>query len=231
MTTDGTKEGQNPSQAGDPSVEPKGTSTAPETLTRESVDAETAKAVQDALSAAGRDAKTITEKSDEAQRILDAAQTTRANVQAEQERWQNERDERDREIILEDPAALKSLNERIRQRNEASKLARERTELGDREAKHKERLEKAEKSEGREAALKNAQTVATKHNVDAESLIKFTNGSVEAMEELALKLPKKGETKPPLKTDTGGTIGGAQAPESSSGKMKAFFETKHPQGG
>ena len=222
---DGTKEGQDSPPAGDSSDQIQGTSTVPETLTRD----EAVKMRDDALSAAGRDAKTITEKSDEAQRILEAAQTTRTNIQAEQERWQDERNEAAREAVSQDPTALKSLNERIRQEKEASKLARERTELGDRETKHKERLEKAEKSEGREAALKNAQTVATKHNVDAESLIKFTNGSVEAMEELALKLPKKGETKPPLKTDTGGTIGGVQAPESSSGKMKAFFETKHPQ--
>ena len=214
MTTDGTKEGQNPSgNPQDPSVEPKGTSTAPETLTRESVDAEKAKAVQDALSAAGRDAKTITEKSDEAQRILDAAQTTRANLQAVQERLQAERDEASREAVSQDPEALKSVNERIRQEHEATKLANRKAELDEKEAKHKERLEKAEKSEGREAALKNAQSVATKHNVDAESLIKFTDGSVEAMEELAPNLPKVGEKKPPLKTDTGGTIGGGEETE------------------
>ncbi len=227
---DGTKEGQDTSgNPQDPSVEPKGTSQAPETFTRESVNTEKEKAVQDALSAAGREAKTITDKSDEAQRILEAAQTTQANTQAERERWQNERDESDREVVHQDPDALKSLNERIRQRNEATKLADRKAELDEKEAKHKERFEKAEKSEVREAALKNAQSVATKHNVDAESLIKFTDGSKEAMEELALNLPKKGETKPPLKTDTGGPTGGVNMPEGSGAKMKAYWETKHPQ--
>jgi len=85
---------QDPSQTvtpkpGDPSAEPKGTpSPEPETFTKEDRD----KAVSDALSAAGRDAKSITEKTGEAEKILKAAQKAQTDQEEAQERWQKEQD-------------------------------------------------------------------------------------------------------------------------------------------
>ncbi len=215
---DGTKEGQDPSQTGDPSVELKGTPTEPQTFTKESEE----KAVSDALSVAGRDAKTITEKTTEAQRILESAQNTRKEIKEERERWQNERDEADREVLKADPEALKSLDERIRQRNEATKLASKGKELDERELKNTE----AQKEVAQSTKERNAREIATRLNVDSEPLLKFTDGSKEAMEELAQKLPKN-ETKPPLKTDPGVPIGGGQMPESAKDKMRSGWGEIH----
>lgn len=198
---DGPEETQETSQVGDSSGEQKETSEqeVPQTFTRDERD----KAVSDALSAAGRDAKTITEKSAEAQQILEAAQQLQRDTKADRERWQDERDEADREVVRADTEALKSLDERIRQRKERDKLAEDRRKLDDDTAKHQTKFQKAEEAERRA----NATEIATRHNVDAENLIKFTDGSPEAMEGLAQTLPKKTEPKPALKIDSSKTVG------------------------
>ena len=198
---DETQKAQQDSSARDSSGGDAGiTSEQPKTHT----EADVTKAVSDALSAAGRDAKSISDKATEAERILGDAKKMQTDIQAERERWQKDKDEAELESVRDDPDALKSLGERQRQRNEATKLATREKELDEREAKHKERLEKADKADVKERATE----IATRHTVDVASLIKFTDGSAEAMEELAQQLPKKGEPKPPLRTDTGRTIGG-----------------------
>lgn len=199
---DGPEEKQDPSaEKQDPSAEQKETSEQqePQTFTQEERD----KAVSDALSAAGRDAKSITDKSAEATRILEAAQQLQRDTKAERERWQDERDEAERESVRTDTDALKSVEERQRQRRERDKLAEDRRKLDDDTAKHQEKFQKADQAERREKATE----IATRHNVDAETLIKFTDGSPEAMEGLAQTLPKKGEPKPALKIDSSKTVG------------------------
>lgn len=174
------------------------------TYTKESEE----KAVSDALSVAGRDAKSITEKSAEVERILTAAQTTQANLQAEQERWQSGRDEADREAVRQDPEALKSLEERIKQRNEATKLAKERTDLDTDKGKHQESV----KADLEQIRIFNrtqlAAEVAVAKGVSLDSILKLTKeDSRKAMEDTAELLPKSKEATA-LKTDSGITIGG-----------------------
>ena len=176
------------------------TSKEPQTFTEEQRD----KAVQDALSAAGRDAKSIKEKSVEAEQILTNAKKTQEGIQAEQKRWQGDRDEAERETVKDDSEALKSLQERQRQRAKEAELARRAQELDAKEERHKGKLEEADKV----TKELSARDIASKYNIDAESLVKFTDGSEEAMEELAQQLPKKGTPKLPLKTDAGTTAGG-----------------------
>ncbi len=120
---DETEEREDTSQSADSSSEQKETpeKTEPETFTKEDIE----KAKNDALSAAGRDAKTITEKTDEAEKVLKVAQKAQADQEEAQERWQRERDEADRETVHGDAEALKSVEERLRQRGEAAKLTKQ----------------------------------------------------------------------------------------------------------
>ena len=209
---DGTKDPKDPSQTGDPSAGTQGTPTEPKTYSAESEK----KAVDDALSAAGRDAKSITEKSTEAERILTAAQTTQANLQAEQERWQSEREEVEREAVKDDPDALKSLQERQRQKSEATKLAKERVELDVEKEKHQETVQ-ADKEQIRIFnRTQLAAEVAVAKGVSLDSILKLTKeDSREAMEATAELLPKSKETTA-LKTDSGITIGGKSPSELSA---------------
>jgi len=199
---DGTEERKDSSQVEDTSSEQKET---PKETPKTYTEASEKKAISDALSAAGRDAKSITDKATEAEKILTNAKTTRDGVKAEREQWQKDRDEAERESVKDDSQALKSLQERQRQRAKDTELARRALELDEREAKHKVGLEEADKV----TKELRARDIASKHNIEAEALIKFTDGSKEAMEELATQLPKKGKAKTPLKTDAGTTIGGS----------------------
>ena len=211
---DGTKDPKDTSQIEDTSTEPKGTSKEPQTFTEEQRD----KAVQDALSAAGRDAKSIKEKSVEAEQILKAAQKTQEGIRAEQERWQKDRDETERETVKDDSDALKSLQERQRQRAKEAELTRRAQELDAKEERHKGKLEEADKV----TKELSARDIASKYNIDAESLVKFTDGSEEAMEELAQQLPKKGTPKPSLKTDAGTTAGGGGGIPTDRERFRAW---------
>ncbi|KKM23422.1 hypothetical protein LCGC14_1615320, partial [marine sediment metagenome] len=59
-------------------------------------------------------------------------------------------------------------------------------------------------------------------------LIKFTDGSTEAIEAMAQTLPKKGKTET-LLVDSSKTIGGTQELESANDKMLAGLEKVFPQ--
>lgn len=202
---DETKDPKDTSQIEDSSKGAKGTSIETKTHTAETEK----KAVDDALSAAGRDAKSISDKAAEAEQILTGAKKTRDNVLAEQERWQGVRDEAEREFHKDDPDALKSLNEKIRQRNEAAKLATERTELDGREAKHQETVTSDLEQIRVFKRTQLAAEVAVAKGVDLDSILKLTTeDSREAMEATA-NLLTKGTTA--LKTDSSTTIGGGRS--------------------
>ena len=209
---DETEKKQDTSQKEDTSAETKGTSEKePEPITKKDVE----KAVSDALSAAGRDAKTITEKTAEAERILQNAK----RIGDEAKERQKKRDEAAREAVRDDPDALKSLEEKQRQRDEAAKLVNERAELdADKESV------KADKEQVRvQKRTQLAAEVAVEKGVNMDALIKLTQeDSREAMEATAELLPKTGETKPPLKTDSGTTTGGEKSPEQ---KLKDRYPT------
>lgn len=216
---------QDPSQATpippeDPSAKQEGTPPEPPTLTKEEQERQT-KAVSDALSAAGRDAKTIKERTDEAEKILKAAQKAQVDQDAEAERWQKERDDTEREAVKTDPEALKSTEERIRQRNEATKLAKQKREQ---DAKDKDLTER----EKQVKVLERTQTaaeVAVANNVDMDQILKLAkDDSRKAMEEIAKHLPKKGKAAP-LKVDPSKTAGAGEKSEEQ--KLKDRFPTMH----
>lgn len=205
---DGPEERKDTSER-DSSGKPKETSTEPKTYSEESEK----KAVSDALSAAGRDAKSISDKATEAERILTDAKKTADAVTAERGQWQKERDEAEREAVHGDAEALKSLNEKIRQRNEATKLANERAELVEKETKHQATVT----SDLEQIKVFNrtqlAAEVAVAKGVSIDIILKHAkDDSREAMEAVAddFKDAKS------LKTDTGTTLGGVDWRELSS---------------
>lgn len=200
---DETKDPKDTSQIEDSSKGAKGTSIETKTHTAETEK----KAVDDALSAAGRDAKSISDKATEAERILTDAKTTRDSIKAEREQWQRDRDEAELEAVRDDHDALKSLQERQRQRGEATKLATEKAELAEKETKHQEKvtgdLEQIRVFNRTQLAAE----VAVAKGVDLDSILKLTTeDSREAMEATA-NLLTKGTTA--LKTDSSTTLGGS----------------------
>ena len=174
------------------SEETKGTSTEPKTFTEEQVTASNQKAVSDALSAAGRTAKAL-----EAQQ-----QSITADKERIAQNLKNS-DEAELEANRDDPEKLSAVRERQSRRTAETKLAEKELELKNEQAKNTE----AQEAGAVHTKEQNAREVATRLNVDAETLMKYTDGSKEAMEDLAKSLPKKVETKT-VTTDSGETIGG-----------------------
>ena len=203
---DETQKAQQDSSARDSSGGDAGiTSEQPKTHT----EADITKAVSDALSAAGRDAKSISDKATEAERILGDAKKMQTDIQAERERWQKDKDEAELESVRDDPDALKSLGERQRQRNEAAKLATREKELDEREGKHQESVKSDLEQLKVFKRTQLAAEVAVAKGVDIDVILKLTkDDSREAMEATADLLSK---TKPPLRTDSGRTIGGGRS--------------------
>ena len=132
-----------------------------------------------------------------------AVAATLAELKKEREEWQKEQDRKELEAADGDPDGTKAIQRRQAARIDKAELARLRKEAEEREGQSKEDREKLAKL----TKEQNAREVATRFNVNPESLIKFTDGSVEAMEDLAKELPKIGG-KQPLKSDSGATVGG-----------------------
>ena len=191
---DGTKNPKDASQVGDTSKGEKGTSEkTPETFTREQVGEVSKKAADDALSGAGRTAADF-EKREVA-------------VKAAEDRVAQERKDRNQaelDAVKGDPEARSAIEERHKHRETKSELAKVKQELDTEKEKSKEASAQAVETD---RTVKAAE-IAAKHDVDLGALIKFTDGSPEAMEELAKALPKKGEAKPSIRLDSGKMIGG-----------------------
>ncbi len=152
----------------------------PQTFTEEQVTTATQKAVSDALAAAGRTAKTF-----------EAREQT---IKVEKERVAQERKERDEaelESYKDDPEKLSATRERQKRREAEVKLADSERELENERERNKE-VQEASTARTKE---QNAHEIATRLNVDKKTLLKFTDGSKEVMEELANSLPPKGEKK------------------------------------
>ena len=219
MTMDGTKEGQDTSQGGDTSVKPKETSEqTPEPYTKESE----GKAVSDALSAAGRDAKSITDKTTKAEKLLLDAQ----GIMDKAREQQKKRDDQELEDAKDNPEQLSALQEKQKHRETKSELAKTKQELSERD----ERLKLIDGEKAEVTKESSAREIATRLDVDANSLVKLaklTDGSKEAIEEIAKSLPKKGEAKPPLKLIPGATIGGGEGHDSAKSKIKGGWDGIH----
>jgi len=182
-----------------------------EAFTREQHETEKQKAVSDALSAAGRTAKAL-ETREAAVRVTEekATQAQKAKDDAELEAARGDSDEMSR------------IQTRQQLREAKAKLAKAEQELSEEREKGKQR-----DAEAAQTTLEvNAWKAAKRLDVDAETLlklVKFTDGSKEAIEAIGQTLPKKGEAKPPLKTDSGKTIGGGE--KSNEQKLKERYPT------
>lgn len=121
-----------------------------------------------------------------------------------------------------DNEKLSAIKERQARRKVESELAETKSELDGEKAKTAE----AEEVGAKHTKERNAREVATRLGVDAKTLLKFTDGSVGAMEDLAKSLPKKGEPKTII-PDSGKTTGGGTLPDSAKGKMMAGWDKLH----
>ena len=100
------------------------------------------------------------------------------------------------EANSEEPDALA----RIRAMHEAE-------ELRDELATANTKLSEIEGRDQQYTKENNAREIATQLNVDAKDLVELTDGSKEAMEKLAKKLPKLGEPRQQILSESGRTYG------------------------
>lgn len=162
----------------------------PETFTREDLN----KARSDALADVGR----IQAESKRAREAAEAAEKRLIDMLKQQE-------EDELNAVRDDPEALKSVKERQRQRVKETELAKRERELNEQAERYKT-LEEKEVATTKE---RNAREYAKSRGLDPEPFIKFTDGSLEAMEALAPHVSKK-EPRKPLVSDSGRTSGGGK---------------------
>ncbi len=193
----------------------EGPSTEPQAFTKEEKD----KAVNDALAAAGRTAKTLETDKQSLKADKDALATERSA-------WQKEREEAEEYALREDPDGLAAMRTERRKKAEESTKA---TELTEREAKlrkdeedHAEIMERDKKVKRTELASE----VATEKGVSVDSILKLAKEDTrKAYEEVAELLPKSQEL-PVLVTHSGRTNRGSQglgdmAPEEQLTALEA----------
>jgi len=165
----------------------------------------------------------LDKKVDKLEKELATATGKASNATSQLSQWQKEQEERELEAASGDKDARSAIEERHKHRETKSELAKVTQELEDEKERGKQRDEDTVKS----TKEQNAREIAARLEVDASQLLKFTDGSQEAMEELAKVLPKKGEAKPPIHLDSGKTIGGGDAPTSAKGKIQAGWGELH----
>ncbi len=192
----------------------KGTSEQTQTFTLEQVTERERNAKSDALAETGR------------LRVAnEAAIKVAQKAQERIDRMIRDQDDAELEAHKDEPERISAIRERQQRRIVESKLADTESEL---------EVERTKTKEAQEVGVKhtkeqNAREVASRLNVNVQTLLKFTDGSKGAMEDLAKSLPKVGE-KTPLIPDSGKTTGGAQMAESGKDKIQAGWEKEHPQG-
>lgn len=219
---DETKTEQDTSQTGDSSSEEKGSTSkkGPQTLTESEAKAREQKAASDALSTAGRDAKTL----DTGKEQLQAG---RKKLDDDRAQWLKDQDEREREAVGGDPEALKSLETKQQQRTRDAELTQREREQTEKEETHQEVVKSDLETIRVFNRTKLAAEVAVAKGVSMDSILKHAkDDSREAMEAVAEDLPKK-EEKEPLKLDSSKTIGGGDMPESARGKMRSGWDELH----
>lgn len=180
------------------SEDPKETSSeTPETFTKES---ET-KAISDALSVAGRDAKAMETREKAVSAVLSKAEKIQTDIKVADDKRVEQKYQDDLTKAGDDPIARSKVE--LAQENR-----RLRGELGDSETKSEQkddRILQLEQTEAVSTKERNARVIASKYEVDPE-ILKLTDGSVETMEVLAKQLT--GKTTATLMPDSGKTIGG-----------------------
>ncbi len=179
--------------------------------------AEHDKLLNESRAQAGRDVKTLDVERRANEATRKANDTERKNLDSERAtlRRTTEATEDANAKASEDPDAFKNLNQRreIQRREEA--LISERITLDEQQS-----LVTAA------ASVMNATRIAAESNVDAETLLKFTDGTEEAMKELALQLQRP-EAAPAVEiTPDPATGSGArtQAPKTDWDSAKKIVE-------
>ena len=204
MELDETKETQDES-----SEDAKGTSDEnEETFTKEQLEEAGRKGKSDALAEAGRMKKTT-------ENAIKAAQAAETRID------QMIKDQEDAELksAAGDEEKLSAIKERQLRRVAESNLAKMTSDLNEKT----EELATANVEKAENAKERNARDAATRLGVDGKLLVKlakFTDGTIEAIEEIAKSLPTK-EEKKVLKVDSGKTIGGGSGKKPSLEELKA----------
>ncbi len=171
-----------------------------ETISREDHEKALRKAVLDTRSAVLADIGRQKKAADDAMKAAQAAQERNAKLE-------KEREQAELESARDHPAQLSMIQERQKRRQLEAELETTRTEL----TSHKSRLTDYESKEAEQGKLTKAQEIAARLNVDTVSLTrlaKYTDGSAEAIEEIAKALPRTEVKKGGLKPDSNTTVGG-----------------------
>jgi hypothetical protein len=166
----------------------------PKTITLE----EHEKGVRDARSAALAEVGRLKKSSEEAVKQAQAAQSRINKLMEDQDKYELE-------IANGNPEQLSAVQERQKRRRIESELETERqTKLN-----LEQRLKDIEETQTQTQREQIVSKLATQYNVSADKLsklAKFTDGTPEAIEDIAKDLPKKQESN--LKVDSNTTIGG-----------------------
>ena len=188
------------------------------------------KAVQVALTKAGRDAKALADKEATLNTEKEAVDTAKAEI-AE---IQKQIDEAELEAARGDPDKLKELQAKKSYKAKLAELdtknkelQKREADLNRREAEHEAEIQAAKETQ-REITI---WQIAQEKSVDPVRLKtlaeKFNIEGKENLEELANEIASgkpEGET---LKVDSGATSGGKAMPESAKGKIKAGWKEIH----
>jgi len=159
----------------------------------------------------------LDKKIDKLEKALSNASDRVKDAEERLSQWQKEREEEELQRAEGDSDAVTRIKARQKERERQAELAKREAELKEREEKVKEVSAQVQEFERTQKAAE----IAVKHGVDFNTLVKFTDGSPEAMEELAQRLARKGEV-PPIKPDSGKTVGGEKTDEQ---KLKERYPT------
>lgn len=181
----------------------------PKTFTEEEVVARETKAKNDALAAAGRDVKSIAEQRKAAEGVVKSANEAKKAARSA-------RDEAELERAGEDKVEIRAVKAEIKARKAEEELADANAEL----TAEKEKSNTLNDEVGKSTKEQNAREVAEQYSVNQELLTKYTDGTKEAMEDLAKSLPKKTE---PIKTDSGKTSGGSGGIPTDKAKFEQWI--------
>lgn len=199
---------------------------------------EVQKAVNDALAAKGRDAKSLTDKEAE----INARQEAINAKQAEIDEWERQRDAAELEAAKGDPVKLREYQRKQVQKQERASVEAEKAELRrQREAFNRDKAEhEAELNAARGAQMEiKLWQIGEKYGVDPVVLKELNLPNVEQAEAVAKRLSKKeqrppeGETEATKETktfDSGLTSGnrGTLSPEQfeklSASEKKKYLE-------
>lgn len=194
-------DGTNPQDGAKPGTGDAGTSQGNDTFTKAQVEEAVRKARSDAMADVGRLRKAV----DDAMKVANAA-TERLT------RFQKDQEEAELAAVKDDPDKLTSIRARQRAKELEAQLAERDAKLSEANTK----LAEYNQKEAEEAKGKVAREVAKELEVDAATLVKlakYTDGSLEAIKDIASTLPKKQESNnnpsPNFRPDSNRTSGGA----------------------